>query len=72
MPVAVQDVNGNVNIYDVLLDVVVHFLVPIFDVVLLPEDVEVVLAIVLYYFRSTMLTILMDKMMLMYWFSHSS
>ena len=45
MPVAVQDVNADVNLYDVFLDLVVHFVVPIFDVVLLPEDVEVVLAI---------------------------
>ena len=41
MPIAVHDVNADVNLYDVLLDVVVHFGVPIFDVVLLPEDVEV-------------------------------
>ena len=44
MPVAVLDVNADVNLYDVLLNVVVHFIVPIFDVVLLPEDIEVVLA----------------------------
>ena len=47
MPVAVQDVNADVNLYDVLLDVVVHSVAPIFDVVLLLEDVEVVLAILL-------------------------
>ena len=45
MPVAVHDVNAGVNLYDVLLDVVVLFVVPIFDVVFLPEDVKVVLAI---------------------------
>ena len=41
----VQDANVDVNLRDVLLDVVVHSKVPIFDVVLLPDDVEVVLAI---------------------------
>ena len=41
----VQDANVDVNLRDVLLDVVVHSKVPIFDVVLSPDDVEVVLAI---------------------------
>ena len=40
MPMSVKDVNVDVNLRDVLLDVVVHSKAPIFDVVLLPEDVE--------------------------------
>ena len=34
VPVAVQDVNADVNLCDVLLDLVVHFLLPIFDEIL--------------------------------------
>ena len=43
MPMSVQDASVDVNLRDVLLDVVVHSKVPIFDVVLLPDDVKVVL-----------------------------
>ena len=43
MPMNVQDANVDVDLHDVLLDVIVRSKVPIFDVVLLPDDVEVVL-----------------------------
>ena len=45
MPINVQDANVDVNLHDVLLDVTVHSKVPFFDVVLLPDDVGVALAI---------------------------
>ena len=40
VPMNVQDANVDVNLHDVLLDVVVHSKVPIFDVVLLVDDVD--------------------------------
>ena len=45
VPMSVQDIDVHVNLCDVLLDLVVRSKVPILDVVLLPDDVEVVLAI---------------------------
>ena len=45
MPKNVQDANANVNLHDVLLDVVAHSKVPLFDVVPLTDDVEIVLTL---------------------------
>ena len=45
MPKKVQDANVDVNLHDVLLDVVVHSKMPTLDGIPLPEDVEVVLMI---------------------------
>ena len=57
----VQAVNVDVNLYNVLLDVVVHSNVPISDVVLLPEDVEADVEFVLAIFVVVLLVDDVDK-----------